>query len=131
MAVRISWAWLAPLALLLAVVTVSVPGLWAGQAVIRDTSATAPERQAVPTVSLVGTIVAIVPESRTILVDVPVGADFLRVAAVVTPRTRIEATGAPASFEDLQPGNRVRLNFRRITTGNEALSVEVLRGAKS
>lgn len=130
MAVRISWAWLAPLALLLAVVTVSVPGLWAGQAVIRDTSATAPERQAVPTVSLVGTI-AIVPESRTILVDVAVGADFLRVAAVVTPRTRIEATGAPASFEDLQPGNRVRLNFRRITTGNEALSVEVLRGAKS
>ena len=103
----------------------------ASAAEIRGTSAAAQERQAVPTVSLVGTIVAIVPESRTILVDVAVGADFLWVAAVVTPRTRIEATGAPASFEDLQPGNRVRLNFRRITTGNEALSVEVLRGAKS
>jgi hypothetical protein len=97
----------------------------------RGTSPTTQEKKAVPTVSLVGTIVAIVPESRTLLVDVAVGADFLRVAAVVTPRTRIEATGAPASFEDLQPGNRVRLNFRRITTGNEALSVEVLRGAKS
>ena len=124
-------AWLIGLRLALSVAALLVCLERASAADTRGTPAAIQERKVAPTVSLVGTIVAIVPESRTILVDVRVSADLLWVAAVVTPRTRIEATGAPASFEDLQPGNRVRLNFRRITTGNEALSVEVLRGAKS
>jgi hypothetical protein len=92
------------------------------------TSAVAQEGQAVPTVSLVGTIVAIVPESQTILVDVRVSADVLRVGAAVTPQTKIEAHGNPAAFEDLEAGSRVRLTFRRTRTGNEAVSVHILRG---
>ena len=124
-------AWLIGLRLALSVAALLVCLESASAAGTRGTPAAIQERKVAPTVSLVGTIVAVVPESQTILVDVRVSADLLWVAAVVTPRTRIEATGAPASFEDLQPGNRVRLNFRRITTGNEALSVEVLRGAKS
>lgn len=91
------------------------------------TPAATRERKAVPTVSLVGTIVAIVPESQTILVDVPMSADVLRVGAAVTPQTKIEAHGNPAAFEDLETGSRVRLTFRRIPTGNEAVSVHILR----
>lgn len=79
---------------------------------------------------LVGTIVAVVPESRTLVVDVPLGKDVLRIGAEVTKKTRIEAGGAEASFDSLKPGARVRINFRRIRTGDEAISVEVLGGPK-
>jgi hypothetical protein len=94
----------------------------------RGTPAPIQERKATPTVSLVGTIVAIVPESRTLLVDVRMSADILRVGAAVTPLTKIEANGNPAAFEDLEAGSRVRLTFRRIPTGNEAVSVQILHG---
>lgn len=94
----------------------------------RVTPANAQQRKAVATVSLVGTIVAIVPGSRTILVDVRVSADVLRIGAAVTQATTIEEAGGPASFEDLQTGRRVRLTFRRIATGNEAVSVQILNG---
>lgn len=70
------------------------------------------------------------PESRTLVVDVPLSADVLRIGAEITKRTKIEAAGAAASFESLKPGARVRLNFRRVATGNEAISVEILRGAE-
>lgn len=77
---------------------------------------------------LVGTIVAVVPESRTLVVDVPLGKDVLRIGAEVTKKTRIEAGGAAASFDSLKPGARVRIHFRRIKTGDEAISVEILGG---
>jgi hypothetical protein len=98
----------------------------ASAADLLGTPAASSERKAVPAVSLVGTIVAIVPESQTILVDVRVSADVLRIGAAVTPQTLIEADGNPAAFEDLEAGSRVRLTFRRILTGNEAVSVQVL-----
>jgi hypothetical protein len=81
-----------------------------------------------PTATLVGTIVAFVPESRILVVDVRLSADVLRVGAAVTPATRIEAGGNPASFEDLEPGSRVRVTFRRIAMGNEAIAVEIVAG---
>jgi len=125
-------AWLIGLGLALSATSLLSVLEPASAAEIRGTSAAAQERQAVPTVSLVGTIVAIVPESRTILVDVRVSADVLRVGAVVTPQTKIEANGNPLGFADLEAGSRVRLTFRRIPTGNEAVSVHILgkrRGA--
>jgi hypothetical protein len=88
------------------------------------------EKKAQATAGLVGTIVAVIPESRTLVVDVPLSADVLRIGAEITKRTKIEAAGAAASFESLKPGARVRLNFRRVATGNEAISVEILRGAE-
>jgi hypothetical protein len=86
--------------------------------------------KAAPTATLVGTIVAVVSESRTLVVDIPLGADVLRVGAAVTPQTKLEVNGDPAAFEDLEAGSRVRLTFRRIATGNEAVAVEVMRGPR-
>ncbi len=77
---------------------------------------------------LVGTVVAVVPASRTLVVDVPLGTDVLRVGAAVTETTTIVADGAAASFDSLKEGARVRLQFRRVATGDEATMVEVLRG---
>ena len=75
---------------------------------------------------LVGTIIAVVPESRTVVVDVPLEQSVLRVGAELTEKTRIVAGGAPAAFEALKAGARVRLAIRRIPTGTEATLVEVL-----
>ncbi|HEX9900512.1 MAG TPA: hypothetical protein VGC81_14915 [Candidatus Methylomirabilis sp.] len=125
---RCSW-----LTLLGVVLSITVLLLSLGHASAADTRGIPPAAQAkrsVPTVSLVGTIVAVVPESQTILVDVRVSADVLRVGAVVTPQTKIEANGNPAAFEDLEAGSRVRLTFRRIATGNEAISVQILPGRR-
>jgi hypothetical protein len=121
-------SWLTVLGLVLSVAAL-IPCLErASAAGTRGTPAAIQEGKTVPTVNLVGTIVAIVPESQTLLVDVRVGADVLRVGAAVTPQTKIEANGNPAAFEDLEAGSRVRLIFRRIATGNEAISVQILHG---
>jgi hypothetical protein len=64
-------------------------------------------------------------------VDVPLGTEVLRVGAVVTDKTKIEAAGKAATFESLKSGARVRITFRRVATGDEAISVEVLRSPKS
>jgi hypothetical protein len=80
---------------------------------------------------LVGNIVHITPESRTLVVDVPLGTEVLRIGAVVTDKTKIEAAGKAAAFESLKPGARVRITFRRVPSGDEAISVEVLRSPKS
>lgn len=79
----------------------------------------------------VGTIVAVVPASRTLVVDIPLRKDVLRVGAEVTGKTKIEAAGKRTSLESLKPGDRVRINFRRTAAGDEAVSVEVLGGSKS
>jgi hypothetical protein len=80
---------------------------------------------------LVGTIVAVAPESRTLVVDVPLGTDVLRIGAVVTDKTKIEAAGKAAPFESLKSGARVRMTFRRVAAGDEAISVQILRSPKS
>lgn len=79
---------------------------------------------------LVGKIVAVSPESRTVVVDVPLGKEVLRVGAEVTNRTKIVERGKKASLATLKEGQRVRINFRRIATGDEALSLDILRAAK-
>jgi hypothetical protein len=80
---------------------------------------------------LVGHIVAVVPESRTLVVDVPLGKDVLRIGAEVTGKTKITAEGKAVSLESLKLGARVRINYRRAATGDEAISVEVLHGGAS
>lgn|SRR5574341_2074001 len=124
-------SWLTVPGLVLSVTVLPLCLEHAGASDTRGTPAPIQERKATPTVSLVGTIVAIVPESQTILVDVRMSADVLRVGAAVTLQTKIEANGSPAAFEDLEAGSRVRLTLRRIATGNEAVSVHILGGGKS
>ncbi len=80
---------------------------------------------------LVGRVVAVVPESRTLIVDVPRGKKALRIGATVTTKTKLEAAGKATSLERLKPGTRVRIRFHRVGTGDEAISVKVLRGTKS
>jgi hypothetical protein len=79
---------------------------------------------------LVGTVVAVTPGSRTVVVDVLLGKEVLRVGAEVTNRTKIMERGKSAALADLKGGERVRINFRRVATGDEALSVDILRAAK-
>lgn len=80
---------------------------------------------------LVGTVIAVVPASRTLVVDVLLGKEVLRVGAEVTDKTKLTAAGKAVSLDRLKPGDRVRIEFRRVATGDEAISVEVLRSAKS
>ena len=75
---------------------------------------------------LVGTIVSVLPESNTLVVDVPHGKDYLRVGAVVTGRTKVMIRGKKAALENLTWGQKVRINIRRVPTGTELLSVEAL-----
>lgn len=78
----------------------------------------------------VGTVVAVTPESRTLVVDVPLARDVLRIGAEVTDTTRITANGQAVSLDRLQAGDRIRISVRRVATGNEAVSVEVLSGRR-
>jgi hypothetical protein len=126
MAQRFRWLWLPALFLLTA--ALFLPPARAGEA--SGGKATPVGARAAPTATLAGTIVAFVPESSTLVVDVPLSADVLRVGAVLTPETKIETGGRPASIQDLKSGSRVRLTFRRIATGNEAVAVEVVRGPR-
>lgn len=78
----------------------------------------------------VGVVVAVTPESRTLVVDVPLARDVLRIGAEVTETTRITADGQAVSLDRLQTGDRIRISVRRVATGNEALAVEVLSGRR-
>jgi hypothetical protein len=80
---------------------------------------------------LVGTIVAVLPENNTLVVDVPHGKDYLRVGGAVTSKTRITIMGKKAALENLTWGQKVRINIRRVETGTELLSVEALDRPKS
>jgi hypothetical protein len=79
---------------------------------------------------LVGKIVAVVLASRTLVVDVPLGKEMLRIGAEVTQKTKLEAAGKAVSLESLKPGDHVRIQFRRIATGDEAISIEILGSPK-
>jgi hypothetical protein len=76
---------------------------------------------------LVGTIVAVTPNSRTVVVDVPRGKDTLRIGAETTNNTRIMVHGKKASLAALKQGERVRITYHRTSTGDVATSLEVLR----
>lgn len=128
MAQRFGWLWLPVPALLLLPAALSPLPARAGEAA--GGKATPARTKAAPTATLVGTVVTVVPESRTLVVDVRLGADILRVGAAVTPKTSIQARGGPAGFDALEPGCRVRLTFRRVETGNEAIAVEIVRGPR-
>ncbi len=72
---------------------------------------------------------AATPASGTLVVDVPHGKGMLRIGADVTSRTKITEGSKKASLADLKEGDRVRITFRRVASGDEALSVAILRKA--
>ena len=72
--------------------------------------------------------VSVEPKSKTLVVNIPHGKDVLTVGAWATDKTRITADGKKVSFESLKQGNRVRIAFHRVPTGDVLTSVTVLRG---
>jgi len=88
-------------------------------AVEKSATATAP-------VGLVGKIVAVTPTSQTIVVDVPLGKETLRLGAEATDATKILVGGKQASLNALKEGERVRISYHRTATGDVANSVVAL-----
>lgn len=79
-----------------------------------------------PTFTGVGTLTAVTPESRTVVVEVPLENRVLTVGAQAAPAARLAAGETPIGFESLQPGSRVRIDFRGAPHGPELLALEVL-----
>ncbi len=77
----------------------------------------------------VGKVIAVTPKSDTVVVDVPLGKDTLRIGAVTTDRTRILVDGKKAPLDALKPGERVRIAYHRSDTGDVATLLEVLRSS--
>ena len=80
---------------------------------------------------LVGKIVAFTPTSKTLVVDVPEGTKMLTVGVWLTPTTKIMEGTKPIPVASLKEGEEVRLGFRRITGGDDATVIDVLRTANS
>jgi hypothetical protein len=79
---------------------------------------------------LVGTIVSAEPTTRTLVVDVPHEKGVLTIGAWATDKTRITAGGKRVTFASLKQGDRVRIVFHRVPSGDVLTSVAVLRGPK-
>ncbi len=75
---------------------------------------------------LVGKVVAVTPQSQTIVVDVPLGKETLRLGAETTDETKIMVDGKTASLDALKAGGRVRISYHRTTTGDVADTVVAL-----
>lgn len=83
---------------------------------------------------LVGTVIAYTPAYRTVVVDIPLGPkgdrDTLRLGAQVTDHTKITMGNATASTEALKRGEKVRIDYHRVSSGDVAGSVHILRPEK-
>ncbi len=91
-----------------------------------DKSASAAARPS----GLMGKIVAVDVPNRTIVVDVPLGKETLRLGAETTDTTKIMAGGKEASLQTLKEGERVRISYHRTDTGDVANSVTAFPQAK-
>jgi sRNA-binding protein len=76
---------------------------------------------------MVGKIVAVSPQVETLVVDIPQGKDVLTVGGWVTPKTKITREGKAVKLDSLKAGERVRVTFHRIPTGDNFTTVEVLK----
>ncbi len=76
-----------------------------------------------------GTVTAVVPDAKTLLVTVPKGeTDALVVGAWVTDQTVIKEGKAKKSLEDLRVGDRVWMKFERVDAGDIAHVIVVKEG---
>ncbi len=139
--------WLVILGALLAVSLLPLPLAQGGEAKTEQPAAAPAEKKAEPPAEakpapaeksaaaktpagLVGTVVSVEPNSRTLVADVPHGKGTLTIGAVATDKTKIMAGGKQVAFGSLKPGDRVRIVFHRIPTGDVLTSVTLLRGPK-
>jgi hypothetical protein len=75
---------------------------------------------------LVGKVIAVTPNSHTIVVDVPQGKDTLRIGAEITDQTKVLVGGKEASLDALKEGERVRIVYHRTSSGDVATSLVVV-----
>jgi len=124
------WLWRLSVPIGLAISVLPLPQGLAAQA---QPVALSPETTGQPAMmlgTLVGTVMAVVPESRTVVAAVPLEQGLLRLGAVVTDTATITTGGKPTGFDTLTPGAMVRIEFRRVPDGDEATAIEVLREAR-
>jgi hypothetical protein len=77
--------------------------------------------------TLVGDLAHVEPQSQTVVVEVPIEEQVVTVGAWGVADTTLTSRGQSIGFADLQPGSRVRITVRRVTHGDELLSLEVLQ----
>lgn len=76
-----------------------------------------------------GTVTAVVPDAKTLVVTVPRGqADALVVGAWVTDQTVIKEGKAKKGLEELKVGDRVWMKFERVSDGDVAHVIVVKQG---
>jgi hypothetical protein len=81
--------------------------------------------------TLVGDLAHVTPQSETVVVEVPIDDQLVTVGAWGIAETTPTSGGQAIEFEDLQPGSKVRITFRRVTHGDELLALEVLAAPSS
>jgi RNA polymerase-binding transcription factor DksA len=118
-----------PIPLGLAFVAVPLSQALAAAAQPVSLSQEKPGQSAAGLTAMVGTVMAVVPNSRTIVVDVPLEKGMLRLGAIVPETARITADGKPVTLNSLAKGSQVRIEFRETPTGDEATAIEVLQTA--
>lgn len=126
----IRWGWFLGISFVLAFAALLSSQALAAEAQPASLSQETPGQPAAAPTALVGTVIAIVPDSRTIVVDVPLEKGVLRLGAAVPQTAQITAEGKPVALDDVTAGSRVRIEFHRTPTGDEATAIEVLRGAQ-
>lgn|SRR5574337_746534 len=76
--------------------------------------------------TVAGTLSAVNPNTKTVEVTVPKGkADHLIVGATVTAQTVIKEGKARKSLADLKVGERVRMKFERVSSGDVAKTIVI------
>ncbi len=82
------------------------------------------------TLTVVGTLVAVDVVEKTLVLDVPLAIEVLRVGATVPAKAELLVGTKRLSLQELRPGERIRLVLHRVPAGDEVISGVILRGAE-
>lgn len=78
-----------------------------------------------------GTVTAVVPDAKTLVVTVPKGeTDALVVGAWVTDQTVLKEGKTKKRLEDLKVGDHVWIKFERVSSGDIARTILVKQSTK-
>lgn len=77
-----------------------------------------------------GKVSAVTLSSQTIVVEIPRGTQNLTLGAVVKPDAVIQEDGKKIGLSDIRVGDRVRIEWVRTESGDEAHKITVLERAK-
>lgn len=78
------------------------------------------------TLTVIGTLISVDAESRTLVLDVPLAKGALRVGAIVPAKTEFLVGTRRLTLSHLRSGERMRLVLRRVPGGDEVVSGKAL-----